>query len=91
MTNTEAIKIIESECYIANLLNLDRTRMVNTALDMAVKSLSGLKTGKWIHWIDDYKDYCTCSCCAYGEEGEVLLSKVTPYCPYCGSRNEVTA
>ena len=28
--------------------------------------------GKWIHWTDDYKDYVTCSCCGYGEEGEVL-------------------
>lgn len=39
MTNKEAIKIIRSECYIANLLNLDRTRMVNTALDKAVEAL----------------------------------------------------
>lgn len=35
----EAIKIIKSECYISDLLDLDRTRMVNTALDMAVKVL----------------------------------------------------
>lgn len=39
MTNEEAIKIIKSECYTANLLNLDRTRMVNTALDLAIKAL----------------------------------------------------
>ena len=43
--------------------------------------------GKWIHWTDDYKDYCTCSECGYGEEGEVLLKDKTPYCPYCGSYN----
>ena len=42
MTNEEAIKIIKSECYIADLLNLDRTQMVNTALDMAIKAL-----GSW--------------------------------------------
>jgi len=39
--------------------------------------------GKWIHWTDDYKDYVTCSCCEYGEEGEVLLSDKTPFCPNC--------
>lgn len=43
--------------------------------------------GKWIHWTDDYKDYCTCSECGYGEEGEVLFKDKTPYCPYCGSYN----
>lgn len=41
--------------------------------------------GKWIHWTDDYKDYVTCSCCGYGEEGEVLLSDKTPFCPICGT------
>lgn len=41
--------------------------------------------GKWIHWTDDYKDYVTCSCCEYGEEGEVLLSDKTPFCPICGA------
>ena len=39
MTNEEAIQIIKSECYVANLLNLDRTRMINTALDKAIESL----------------------------------------------------
>lgn len=42
--------------------------------------------GKWIYWTDDYKDYCTCSECGYGEEGEVLLKDKTPYCPYCGAK-----
>ena len=46
------------------------------------------KEGKWIHWTDDYKDYCTCSCCEYGSEGEVLLSEKTPYCPICGAKME---
>lgn len=45
--------------------------------------------GKWIYWTDDYKDYCTCSECGYGEEGEVLLKDKTPYCPYCGAEMEV--
>lgn len=39
MTNEKAVKIIKSECYIADLLNIDRTQMVNTALDMAIKAL----------------------------------------------------
>lgn len=45
------------------------------------------KKGEWIHWTDDYKDYCTCSKCGYGEEGELLLKNITPFCPYCGSYN----
>lgn len=39
MTPEEAKEIIKSECYIANFLNLDRTRMVNTALDVAIQAL----------------------------------------------------
>ncbi len=38
MTLDKAKKIIKSECYIADLLNLDRTRMVNTALDTVIKA-----------------------------------------------------
>ena len=39
MTREEAIGIIKSECYVFNPLNLDRSTMVNTALDMAIKAL----------------------------------------------------
>ena len=39
MTNKEAKEIIESECYVFNPLNLDRTTKINTALDMAIKAL----------------------------------------------------
>ena len=39
MTNKEAIEIIKSECYIFNPLNFDRSTMVNTALNMAIKAL----------------------------------------------------
>ena len=38
MTLDKAKKIIKSECYIADLLNLDRTRMVNTALDTVIEA-----------------------------------------------------
>lgn len=39
MTNKEAKEIIESECYVFNPLNLDRTTKINTALDVAIKAL----------------------------------------------------
>lgn len=38
MTLAEAKKIIKSECYIADLLDLDRTHMVNTALDTVIEA-----------------------------------------------------
>ena len=43
----EAIRVIKSECYISNLLNLDRTIMVNTALDMAVEALQS-NAERWV-------------------------------------------
>lgn len=39
MTKEDAIDIIKSECYVFNPLNFDRSTMINTALDMAVKAL----------------------------------------------------
>lgn len=48
MTLEEAKKIIKSECYIADLLNLDRTQMVNTALDMAIMAIIALEKTRWI-------------------------------------------
>lgn len=48
MTLDEAKKIIKSECYIADLLNLDRTQMVNTALDMAIMAIIALEKTRWI-------------------------------------------
>lgn len=42
MTNKEAIRIIKEECYIFNMLNLDRTTLVNTALDRAIAALEEL-------------------------------------------------
>jgi hypothetical protein len=62
---------------------------INKTISNAVKALPSVtpqrSRGKWIHWTDDYKDYVTCSCCEYGEEGEVLLSDKTPFCPICGA------
>ena len=39
MTNKEAKEIIKSECYVFNPLNFDRSKEINTALDVAVKAL----------------------------------------------------
>ena len=39
MTREEAINIIKSECYIFNPLDFDKSTMVNTALDVAIKAL----------------------------------------------------
>ena len=39
MTREEAINVIKSECYIFNPLDFDRSTMINTALDMAIKAL----------------------------------------------------
>lgn len=38
MTLDEAKKIIKSECYIADLLDLDRTQTVNIALDTVIEA-----------------------------------------------------
>ena len=38
MTLEEAKKIIKSECYIADLLDFDRTQMVNAALDTVIEA-----------------------------------------------------
>lgn len=52
MTNKEAKEIIESECYVFNPLNLDRTTKINTALDVAVEALE--KQDRIAQILDDY-------------------------------------
>lgn len=39
MTNKEATNVIKSECYVFNPLDFDRSTRINTALDMAIKTL----------------------------------------------------
>lgn len=39
MTREEAINVIKSECYVFNPLDLDKSTMINTSLDMAIKAL----------------------------------------------------
>ena len=46
MTNKEAKEIIESECYVFNPLNLDRTTKINTEFVMDGKDKKGEKN-KW--------------------------------------------
>lgn len=38
--NEEVIKIIKNECYIFDLLDFDRTKMINSALDKAIEALN---------------------------------------------------
>ena len=52
MTNKEAKEIIESECYVFNPLNLDRTTKINTALDIAIKALE--KQDRIAQILDNY-------------------------------------
>ena len=44
MTDEKAIEVIKQNCYVSNLLDLDETVMINTALDRAVDALK--KTSK---------------------------------------------
>ena len=54
MTKEEAINTIKSECYVFNPLNFDKSTMVNTALDMAIKALE--QQDRIAQILDDY-DY----------------------------------
>lgn len=46
MNEEKAIEVIQTECYVGDLLNLDRTRQINSALDKAVEALRECKRGK---------------------------------------------
>ena len=57
MTNKEAIEIIKENCYIFNMLNFDRTTLVNTALDKAIEALEQTDTlDKIITQIEQVRD-----------------------------------
>ena len=36
-----SIDIVKSECYIADLMSLDRTRIINKAIDTVIKAAEG--------------------------------------------------
>ena len=67
MTNEEAIKIIKSECYTANLLNLDRTRMVNTALDTVIEAAEETR------WIPVSEKKAHFPCLAVDKFGQIFI------------------
>ena len=50
MTDEKAIEVIQQNCYVSNLLDLDETVMINTALDLAVDVL---KQNQWVKYDDD--------------------------------------
>lgn len=93
MTNKEAIKIIKAECYVFNPLNLDRTQIVNTALDRACKALEQEpKTGHW-EWVQyDKPSIGNWHCSECGRMVFLLRSQklgenpLYDYCPWCGTR-----
>ena len=90
MTNEErqeAIRIIKSECYISDLLNLDRTRMVNSALDKAVEALgaepcedcisreaalNGFRSGRVC---DEVAEDCIRDCQFCNDDGNCMIMK----------------
>ena len=85
MTSDEAIDIIKSECYAFNPFNFDRSTMVNTALDMAIKALEQEpKTGQWV-FIDKAHKHAYCSECGYGNV-DLFNGRPHNYCPNCGAK-----
>lgn len=44
MTEEKAIEVIRDNCYIVDLLDIDRIVEVNTALDLAIKALRKVGT-----------------------------------------------
>ena len=67
MTLDEAKKIIKSECYIADLLNLDRTQMVNMALDTVIEAA---EETRWIPVSEKKADF---PCLAVDKFGQIFI------------------
>lgn len=85
MIRDEAIDIIKSECYVFNPFNFDRSTMVNTALDMAIKALEQEpETGQWV-FIDKAHEHACCSECGYGNV-DLFNGRPHNYCPNCGAK-----
>lgn len=81
MTKEDAVRIIKSECYVFNPMNLDRTAMINKALDKAIESLS-----------EDSVNVVRCKDCFNYRYGKCGLTDAgmldTDFCSY-GERWEV--
>lgn len=102
MTKEEAINIIKSECYVFNPLNFDKSTMVNTALDMAIKALEkepctvDAKPIVHAHWdvIDQDSEgdevfahiWATLCCSRCGMERTTEDGYIPQYCESCGAK-----
>ena len=82
MTDEKAIEVIRQNCYVSNLLDLDETVMINTALDRAMDALKN-QTGEWIAeqylMEGDSRRTFRCSNCKCG----IVEVFTYPNCPYC--------
>lgn len=90
MTNEEAIKTIEYNCYVLNPLDFDRTTMINTALDMARDALSKQIAKKW-NVLKRNGDDIEIECPECRSETICIDSKEIinhKYCNVCGQRLE---
>ena len=90
MTIEQAIQIIKSECYIADLLNLDRTQTVNIALDTVIEAAEEEPQRAKGHLVSNQQDgevkafweRYRCSVC-----GEYAQDNFN-YCSRCGAELE---
>ena len=82
------MRLIDAD-NIKYVFNLTKTEPIYSGKDIerAINSMTTITNNKshWIKWTDDYKDYCKCPFCDYGEEGEVLLGQESNFCPHCGA------
>ena len=63
MTNEKAIEVIKAECYVFNPLDLDKTVLINQALDRAVDALKNrsdqqINVNRLLELFDQYCDRC---------------------------------
>jgi hypothetical protein len=70
MTVEKAIDVLKSECYVFNPLNLDRTTLINTALDTVIEAL-------------EKKEKKSCEGCLY--ENTADFAEECRYCNRLGS------
>ena len=78
MTLEEAKKIIKSECYIADLLDLDRTQTVNIALDTLIEAAEEKPQRAKGHWNFVGDNMFECTCCGNTYTQDELKSLETP-------------
>ena len=69
MTDKQAIDVIKSECYVFNPMNMDRSTLINTALDRAVDALKGKQWILTSECLPDNDDYVL----VWHKRGEMYL------------------